>query len=141
MQVSLLLATRQTHSASAGVRGALFGWSVVKSRDTDVRYYVCGTGKVQGDPASGALQAVGMQPSLVDLDAACQEGGGMTRAGADDVFAIGPPDVVLPAVQTFARASGKDAILSFSGQSVKFTKEKVNYLLTLQLDSLWLAKE
>ena len=40
MQVSLLLATRQTHSASAGVRGALFGWSVVKSRDTDVRYYV-----------------------------------------------------------------------------------------------------
>ena len=63
-----------------------------------------GTGKVQGDPASGALQAVGMQPSLVDLDAACQEGGGMTRAGADDVFAIGPPDVVLPAVQTFAES-------------------------------------
>ena len=40
MQVSLLLATRQTHLASAGVRGALFGWSVVKSRDTDARYYV-----------------------------------------------------------------------------------------------------
>ena len=41
MQVSLLLATRQTHLASAGVSGALFGWSVVRSRGkADARYYV-----------------------------------------------------------------------------------------------------
>ena len=53
-----------------------------------------GTGKVQGDPASGALQAVGMQPCLEELDSACKVGGGMTRAGADDVFAVGLPDVV-----------------------------------------------
>ena len=36
--------------------------------------------------------------------AACQEGGGMAQVGADDVFAIGRPDVVLPAVQTFAES-------------------------------------
>ena len=61
-----------------------------------------GTGKVQGDPASGALQALGFQPCLEELDAACSEGGGMTRAGADDVFAIGLPSVVFPAIEKFA---------------------------------------
>ena len=63
-----------------------------------------GTGKVQGDPASGALQAVGMQPCLEELDTACQDGGGMARAGADDVFAVGLANVVLPAVQQFSES-------------------------------------
>ena len=62
-----------------------------------------GTGKVQGDPASGALQAVGMQPCLEELDQACQVDGGMARAGADDVFAVGRSEIILPAVQRFAQ--------------------------------------
>ena len=59
-------------------------------------------GLVQGDPASGALQAVGLQPDLVTLDQLCAAGGGMARVGADDVYAVGPKEIVLPAVQFFS---------------------------------------
>ena len=61
-----------------------------------------GTGKIQGDSASGPLQAVGFQPSVEILDAECSVGGGVARAGADDVFAVGPPEIVIPAIQRFA---------------------------------------
>ena len=60
-------------------------------------------GDTQGDPAASMRFCVGLQSSLVTLDAACSQGGGMARAGADDVIAIGPADVVLPAVEEFAR--------------------------------------
>ena len=79
-----------------------------------------GTGKVQGDPASGALQAVGMQPCLEELDAACQDGGGMARAGADDVFAVGLANVVLPAVQQFS-----ESIKAKCNLELQWTKCKV----------------
>ena len=36
------------------------------------------------------------------LDEACRRGGGVARAGADDVFAVGPAEVVFPAVTRFA---------------------------------------
>ena len=60
-------------------------------------------GQGQGDPVSGAFQACGLQPSLVKIDEECSEGGGMARAGADDVFSVGPPEVVFTAVENFAR--------------------------------------
>ena len=61
-----------------------------------------GMGLCQGDPMSGMLQAIGMQPDLVELDMEClQGGGGVARAGADDVFALGPPEVALPAMARF----------------------------------------
>ena len=41
---------------------------------------------------------------MVTLDAACKEGGGIVVAGADDINALGPPDVVLPAVAAFKAA-------------------------------------
>ena len=56
----------------------------------------------QGDPASGGFQAVAMQPSLVRLDAECSEGGGMARGAADDVYGVGLPEVVIPAMERFA---------------------------------------
>ena len=59
-------------------------------------------GDTQGDPAASMRFCVGLQSSLVTLGAACSQGGGMARAGADDVIAIGPADVVLPAVHEFA---------------------------------------
>ena len=49
------------------------------------------TGQGQGDPASGAFQAIGYQPSLLKLDEDCRQGGGLAMAGADDTFAIGLP--------------------------------------------------
>ena len=58
--------------------------------------------EAQGDPPSGDCFSVGLQPSLVRLDSDCREGGGMARAGHDDIMAIGPKDVVLAAVQSFA---------------------------------------
>ena len=59
-------------------------------------------GLVQGDTASGSFQAIGLQPSLVQLDMECSKGGGMARAGADDVMGVGLPEVVIPAMEKFA---------------------------------------
>ena len=58
-------------------------------------------GVVQGDIPSGAFFCVAQQPALVQLDQVCQQGGGLARAGYDDVYAVGRPEVVLPAVLEF----------------------------------------
>jgi hypothetical protein len=60
-------------------------------------------GDTQGDPAASMRFCVALQPSLVRLDEACRRGEGMARDGADDVAAIGPAHIVLPAVEEFAR--------------------------------------
>ena len=79
-----------------------------------------GTGVVQGDPVSGAFQAVGFQPSVRRLDEECAVGGGAARAGADDVFSCGPPEVVLPAVQRFA-----EEIKERCGLTLQWRKSRV----------------
>ena len=43
-----------------------------------------GEGATQGSPCATSAFTVGLQPSLVQLDLACQEGGGIAVAGADD---------------------------------------------------------
>ena len=58
-------------------------------------------GATQGSPDATAGFCVGLQPSLVELDRECREGGGIAVAGADDCYAIGPAEVVLPAVGRF----------------------------------------
>ena len=68
----------------------------------------------------GDLSAIGFHPSLKQLDRDCSEGGGMARAGHDDVYAMGPEDVVLPAVQRFA-----DEILQRCGLRLQWSKSKV----------------
>ena len=55
-------------------------------------------GVVQGDIPSGVFFSVAQQPSLVRLDQDCKVGGGLARGGFDDVYAVGKPEVVLPAV-------------------------------------------
>ena len=50
----------------------------------------------------------------------CQAGGGMTRAGHDDVYAVGLADVVLPAVERFSAE-----IKERSGLRLQWSKSKV----------------
>ena len=68
------------------------------------RWGESGDGVAQGDPPSGDLFSVGLQPDLVVLNRDCRVGGGQAIAGHDDVFAQGPPQVVIPAVMKFAAA-------------------------------------
>ena len=62
-----------------------------------------GQGVVQGDPPSGELFDIGLQPSLVQLDSDCGVAGGVARGGHDDICALGPLEVVIPAVLRFQR--------------------------------------
>ena len=66
-----------------------------------VRWGETREGVVQGGVPSGGLFCIGIHPSVSQLDRDCREGGGLARAGADDVLALGPADVVLPAVRRF----------------------------------------
>ena len=58
-------------------------------------------GDTQGDSAASMRFCVALHSSLLLLDAACNAGGGMVRAGADDITAIGPANIVFPAVEAF----------------------------------------
>ena len=60
------------------------------------------TGMAYGCLNSGGFQAIGNQPSLLKLDLACWAGGGLAVAGADDTYAKGPLEVVLPAFQSYS---------------------------------------
>ena len=81
-----------------------------------------GYGAVQGQgcPSSGTGCPVGMQPSLVRLDEECRVGGGMARGGADDFVAVGPADIVIPAVQCF-----EEDLQDRCNLSLQWTKSKV----------------
>ena len=57
----------------------------------------CREGVVQGDPPSGDFFAIGPHPDLITLDQDCQVGGGIAMAGHDDIFALGPANIVIPA--------------------------------------------
>ena len=80
---------------------------------------VSATGAAQGDPWSGQGVALGLQPSLVLLDDECGQGGGAARAGADDVLAVGPAQIVLPAIQNFEREIRERCNLSLQWRKSK----------------------
>jgi hypothetical protein len=65
------------------------------------RWGTSGQGVIQGDPPSGDLFDIGLQPSLVQLDSDCAADGGAARGGHDDVCAIATLEVALRAVQRF----------------------------------------
>ena len=60
-------------------------------------------GFIQGNPASGAWFCLAIHKFIRKLDAAIAVGGGMTKAGCDDVFPVGPADLVFPALIEFER--------------------------------------
>ena len=79
-----------------------------------------GTGLAKGDPISGDLQAIGIQPSLKQLTEDCRVGGGVARGGAVDVCVAAPPENAFPTVEKFAKE-----IMERCGLSLKWTKSQV----------------
>ena len=60
-------------------------------------------GFIQGNPASGAWSCLAIHKFIRKLDAAIAVGGGMTKAGCDDVFPVGPAHLVFPTLMEFER--------------------------------------
>ena len=58
-------------------------------------------GATQGDPEAGTYFCVAWHPHIRVLDHSLSIVGGAARAGMDDLFAIGPPEVVFPALEKF----------------------------------------
>ena len=77
-------------------------------------------GFAQGCPLSMVFFCVVLHPSLQELNRACTAAGGMARAGADDCFAIAPPEVVFPAVAAF-----KEEVRRRAGLVLQASKTKV----------------
>ena len=69
---------------------------------------------------------VGLQSSLVTLDTACSQVGGMARAGADDIVAVGPAEIVFPALEELGREVQERCLLHWEkSKSEVFTWEGV----------------
>ena len=64
-------------------------------------------GQTQGSPEAGFLFAVSIQKYLVKLDRSLADAGGFARAGWDDIYALGPPDVVFPSLDVFWQEVGE----------------------------------
>ena len=58
-------------------------------------------GNTQGSNEASALFCTGWHKHLRQLDAKLQRVGGMAKAGADDLNAVGPEEVVFPALEVF----------------------------------------
>ena len=58
-------------------------------------------GSRQGDPEAGGYFCLAWHPHIRALDRRLSAVGGAARAGADDLFIIGPPDVVFQAMEEF----------------------------------------
>ena len=73
----------------------------------------CEEGGTQGDPLTGFLFGVAIQPYVRELDAALTGVGGMARFGCDDGYALGPPDIVFPALERFATSLREKCLLQW----------------------------
>ena len=58
-------------------------------------------GATQGDPEAGTYFCVAWHPQIRDLDREVSVVGGAARACMDDLFVVGPPSVVFPALERF----------------------------------------
>ena len=58
-------------------------------------------GTSQGDPESAAYFSVAWHPQLRILDAELAAVGGAARAGMDDLYCVGPPEILFQAVERF----------------------------------------
>ena len=58
-------------------------------------------GATQGDPEAGTYFCVAWHPQIRELDREVSLVGGAARAGMDDLFVVGPAEVVFPALEKF----------------------------------------
>ena len=77
-------------------------------------------GTTQGDPEGGPWYCTTWQRRLRELDATLAAVGGMVRAGWDDLFPVGPPEVLFPAMERFWRL-----VLEECGLQPQLTKSKI----------------
>ena len=68
-------------------------------------------GVIQGDPESGSYFCVAWHPHIRVLDRELAAVGGAVKAGMDDIFVIGPPDVLFPAMERFWQAVAETCLL------------------------------
>ena len=78
---------------------------------------LCGQGMCQGDSEASGCFCVGWHPEVLELNNALQPSGGLAIFGNDDGYAIGPADVVFPAVVQF-----REAIQLTCGLSLRLSK-------------------
>ena len=57
-------------------------------------------GATQGDPEAGTFFCAAWHPQICELDRLISLSGGAARAGMDDLFVVGPAEVVFPALET-----------------------------------------
>ena len=69
--------------------------------DRGRRWGVAEEGECQGDPWSAALFCTAWQEQVEELDRELKQVGGMARCLMDDVYPVGPPDTLFPALQRF----------------------------------------
>ena len=58
-------------------------------------------GATQGDPEAGTFFCAAWHPQIRELDRVIAQAGGAARAGMDDLFVVGPADIVFPALEVF----------------------------------------
>ena len=61
-----------------------------------------GQGLAQGDPKAGFMYCIACHEEVKSLDRDLAAAGGKAVFGNDDGYAIGPPEVVFPAIDKFA---------------------------------------
>ena len=76
-------------------------------------------GQTQGDPEAAPWFCVGWHRHLRELDATLIEAGGMARSGMDDLYAVGPANVVFPALDKFWAEVGEQCGLTLQRQKTE----------------------
>ena len=66
------------------------------------RWGETGEGHSQGDPEASSCFCIAWQKEVIELDSSLSAVGGMARFGNDDGYAIGPAEILFPAISKFA---------------------------------------
>ena len=76
-----------------------------------VRWGESAEGTTQGDPISAPFFNVAWQKEVRVLNNTLNLSGGMAKFGMDDGYALGPPEVIFPALEKFAKDVEENCLL------------------------------